>query len=77
MPPIKPFAMIQDTKKKKKSHVNPSELKNILKQTFSNAPTGKKGWVPPMGVTKKIMDHKKHYISPYSQKAILQQKGAG
>ena len=69
---------MQDSKKKK-NYPNPNDLKLILKQTFSNnnPPNGKKGWVPPAGVTKKILDHKKHYVSPYSQKAILQQKPVG
>lgn len=36
---------------------------------------GKKVWVPPAQQTiKKITDHKKNYVSPYSQKAILQGK---
>lgn len=37
---------------------------------------GKKVWVPPAAqqTFKKITDHKKNYISPYSQKAIQQQK---
>jgi len=66
---------MQDTRRKK-NYANPTDLKHVLKQTFSNSnvPGGKKGWVPPVGVAKKFQDHKKHYISPYSQKAILQQK---
>ena len=64
---------------KKKKNFNPAELKHILKQTFSNnnAPNVKKGWVPPAGATKKLLEHKKHYVSPYSQKVILQPKPVG
>ena len=67
--------------KKKVNHYNPNEFKQILKQTLSNnMQGGKKVWVPPaaqqpqIATIKKISDHKKNYISPYSQKAILQQQ---
>ncbi len=44
-------------------------------------PGVKKPWAPPPvqqpGVIKKICGHKKNYISPYSQKAIMQQKPIG
>ena len=68
--------MMQDPKKKKNPGLNPADIKHILKQTFSNnnMPNNKKGWAPPVVATKKILDHKKHYVSPYSQKAILQQQ---
>lgn len=59
---------------------NGSEFKQIFKQTMSNNfQGGRKAWggmgqQPQLSVIKKISDHKKSYISPYSQKAIFQQK---
>lgn len=54
----------------------------MFKQTISNNPAnGKKSWVAPVigpsskiATFKKISDHKKNYVSPYSKKAILQAK---
>jgi hypothetical protein len=59
-----------------------NEFAQIFKQTLSNnnMPNGpKKVWVPPAAqqAIKKISDHKKAYVSPYSQKAIQQQKPVG
>ncbi len=82
MPPIKYQSHAEETKAKPR-HYNPSEFNQILKQTLSNIQGSKKVWVPPaaqqsqIATIKKISDHKKNYISPYSQKAILQQKPIG
>eukprot|EP00826_Nyctotherus_ovalis_P055604 TRINITY_DN739_c0_g1_i2.p1 TRINITY_DN739_c0_g1~~TRINITY_DN739_c0_g1_i2.p1 ORF type:complete len:345 (+),score=103.64 TRINITY_DN739_c0_g1_i2:424-1458(+) len=66
---------------KKKAHHNESEFKPILKQTYSNNfQGGRKQWggmgQQPQMFSGGITVFKKNYISPYSQKAIFQQKGA-
>ena len=82
MPPIKPAGHGAEAKRKK-GYYNASEFKQILKQTFaSNSIAGaKKGWVPPaapqFAAAKKGPGFKKTYVSPYSQKAILQPKPIG
>jgi len=83
--PVNNLPPIKGHDKKRLGHFNnATEFKQILKQTLSNnLQGGKKVWVPPAGqqnvisTIKKISDHKKNYISPYSQKAILQQKPIG
>lgn len=76
LPPIKPNGL---EGKKKKNYYNANELKNMFKPAISNnAVNGKKSWVAPVigpankiATLKKISDHKKNYVSPYSKKAIL------
>ena len=64
LPPINPKVFHMHDQKKPKYY---PDYKNILKQAHSNHNlSGKKAPI----YKKNIHDHKKNYVSPYSQKAI-------
>jgi len=68
LPPI----IKQQLPTKVKPNINMNEYKNLMKQTYSNnfLPGGRKVFIIQGISLKKINDHKKNYISPYSIKAI-------